>query len=726
MEKPKIVPVRARVLWVVKGLGPGGAERLLCAQARVHDSSEFDITCAFVLPWKDHLAEELEQAGVTTMCLSRRRRDMRWPREMLRLIRSGNWDIVHVHSPLPGSVARLAVRTIPRRRRPVVVTTEHNRWSTFHWATRFLNALTSGSDVATLAVSDEVLASLRGRVRHRARTLRHGIDIDDVARQITRRDAVRSDLGVGPDETLIGTVANFRPQKDYPNLLAAVRVLADRGVAVRVVAVGQGPDEEAVRAESEQLGLGSRMIFTGFRDDATAVMGACDVFVLASRWEGLPVAIMEAAALGLPIVATSVGGVAEEFTSRDDALLVPPQNPSALADALQEVSSDLLLRRSLSEAATKSSRRFDVRRSTREIEALYGTVLRDRRSASNTSVATTPTTQDATHRSTHGRPVSRTVGLDVRMATEEDGPGILDLCRANLGWDEDSRFHDLFRWKHETNPFGPSLMMVAVDSGRIVGFRAFMNWRFERGDRVLRAVRAVDTVTDADHQGRGIFSSLTRAALDLLQDDEIDFVFNTPNDLSRPGYLKMGWRDVGRLPVSVRFVGPLGLRRVPSLRVPASHWPVPVPIGLPASEVVEVIERAHCSAPVTSTSDRSLRTQVSGEFVKWRYAQEFLGYRAITVGAGVVLLQFRQRGKGLECLIIDSFAVSPRDRDRVAVEAARRAKADYVVRSGAARPSAAFLPVAGRGPRLTWRAVGSMAMPPLSNWDLTMGTVALF
>ncbi len=107
-----------RVLWVIKGLGPGGAERLLCAQARAHHHDRFHIECAYVLPWKDHLAEELEQAGVRTHCLSRRRTDVRWPLHLAKMVRSGEWDVIHVHSPLPGAVARLSARTMPKARRP--------------------------------------------------------------------------------------------------------------------------------------------------------------------------------------------------------------------------------------------------------------------------------------------------------------------------------------------------------------------------------------------------------------------------------------------------------------------------------------------------------------------------------------------------------------------------------------------------------------------------------
>ncbi|MFP5489011.1 MAG: glycosyltransferase, partial [Acidimicrobiia bacterium] len=87
-----------RVLWVTKGLGPGGAERLLVAAAGAHDRARFEIEAAYVLPYKDHLTGELEAAGVRTNCLSVRRVDRRWPLRLWRLVRSGGFDVVHVHA----------------------------------------------------------------------------------------------------------------------------------------------------------------------------------------------------------------------------------------------------------------------------------------------------------------------------------------------------------------------------------------------------------------------------------------------------------------------------------------------------------------------------------------------------------------------------------------------------------------------------------------------------
>ena len=362
---------KRRVLWVIKGLGPGGAERLLCAAAKAHDHRRLHIECAFVLPWKDHLAEELEEAGVRTHCLSKRRVDRLWPLRLAQLVRDGNWDVVHVHSPLPGSVARIAARVTPLRCRPVTMSTEHNRWSTHRLPTRILNHLTSRWDVASFAVSDEVHRSMAGPVQARSKTLRHGIDVVETAKAVAYRDEIRDELGIGHEEFVVGTVANYRPQKDYSNLLQAARLLADRDVPLKIVAVGQGPQENEIHQLQEDLRLKDRVILTGFRPDAVRVMGACDAFTLASQWEGLPVAIMEAVALGLPIVATSVGGVAEQLTNEVSALLVPPCDPAALGSGIERLFADEHLRSRLSAESIKRAPSFDSRVAVDRIEHTY-------------------------------------------------------------------------------------------------------------------------------------------------------------------------------------------------------------------------------------------------------------------------------------------------------------------------------------------------------------------
>jgi glycosyltransferase involved in cell wall biosynthesis/GNAT superfamily N-acetyltransferase len=692
---------------VIKGLGPGGAERLLCAAARAHDHERFHIECAFVLPWKDHLAEELERAGVKTHCMSRKRTDRRWPLRLAELVRDGDWDIVHVHSPLPGSVARLATRTMRSADRPSLVSTEHNRWATHRGPTRWLNRFTSRWDDVSFAVTDEVRESMTGPETKRVETLQHGIDVESTSKASADRDAVRAELGIGLDEIVIGTVANFRPQKDYPNLLQAARLLADRQVPVRFVAVGQGPQEAEIRKLHDDLGLGDRVILTGFRDDAVRAMGACDVFTLASQWEGLPVALMEALALGLPVVATNVGGVAEEMHDGVDALLVPPSDSTALADALERVGTDTNLRQQLAAGSFARAGDFDVRRAVDRIEAAYAELAPG--AAAERAVPVPPKPR---------HPLPK--GLDIREATLDDRPAIIELCRASLGWGDDQRFEQLFSWKHDQNAFGPTYMWVATDGDKVVGLRAFMRWEFVRGGEVLHAVRAVDTATHPDYQGKGLFTAMTMHGLDVIKDDGIDFVFNTPNDKSRPGYLKMGWQEVGKLPVAVRVAGPKAAVRVVRSRVASSHWPSEVGLGVP---VMDVVTELALNPP--SPGPTTLATNVSSDFYEWRYGANFLGYRAVANEGGHLICRVRERGDAKELVVLDSPGLDTQAADRTASRLLAANGLDHALRIGAPDARHGFVPAPG-GPVVTWRSVCAHAKPSLSNWRVGMGDVELF
>ncbi len=698
-----------RVLWIVKGLGPGGAEHLLAAAAEHLVTLGMHIECAYILPQKDHLAARLEAAGVTTSCLSIVERDPLWPKRLTGLIRSGDWDVVHVHSPLPGSVARAAVRSLPAAVRPMLISTEHNRWQTHRRRTRMANRLTSRWDERTFAVSDEVRDSMRGTARTKAETLLHGIDVAGVRQASTDRAAVRAEFGFSDADVVLVTVANFRKQKDYPNLLRAVRSLHDRGVAFKLVAVGQGPDEAEVRRLAAELGVDHLVTFTGFRPDAVRVMAAADVFVLASQWEGLPVVLIEALALGLPVVATAVGGIAEIMRPDVDALLVPPSNGELLAGALARVISDIDLRTRLATAGAARAAEFDVARSADVVAASY--VERTRPVVS----AEVPKPK---------APREKLPPLAIRPADDGDRGEVLALLRRSLGGDgDDPRFAELFAWKHDQNAFGQSPMWVATDEGRVAAFRALMRWEFERGGQTLRAVRAVDTATDPEYQGRGLFRSLTLHALEEMRADGVDFVFNTPNDQSRPGYLKMGWRQVGHLAASVHFSSPNGVLRAVRSKVAADRWSQDLDVGVPFSEWIAertVVERQREPGHM-----RELRTRWTDESLLWRFGSPLLKYRVVDEDGTAVVVRSRTRGAALELAVVYGFG-EPAAVDRLSSKVAKRAGADYAIRLGGPRASTAYAPLPQGGPILTWRSVNATGVPPLSNWKLSLGDIELF
>ncbi|HZR14255.1 MAG TPA: GNAT family N-acetyltransferase [Acidimicrobiia bacterium] len=324
-------------------------------------------------------------------------------------------------------------------------------------------------------------------------------------------------------------------------------------------------------------------------------------------------------------------------------------------------------------------------------------------------------------------------GLVIRPATAADRGAIVALLATSLGRDpRDARFDALFSWKHETNAFGPSPMWVACDGDALAGFRTLMRWRFERDASTVDAVRAVDTATHPDYQGRGIFTRLTLHALDALRDEGVGFVFNTPNDQSRPGYLKMRWRVVGRVPVAVRPRTPAGLLRMARSRTAADRWSAPCDVGEPASAVTaRTAELRELLA--SQPRSRGLRTARSPEFLAWRYGGDLLPYRCVVapggVREGVVFLRRRARGAARETVVADVLA---RGGDRrlahaLVRRAAREAGGEYAIRVAEPGPVAGgFVRLPRQGPILTWRDVCDRSMPPPGEWHVSLGDIELF
>jgi hypothetical protein len=319
--------------------------------------------------------------------------------------------------------------------------------------------------------------------------------------------------------------------------------------------------------------------------------------------------------------------------------------------------------------------------------------------------------------------------LVVRAASEGDRRDILDLLARTLDWSMDERDDDFFAWKHEHNVFGTSPAWIAREGDRLVGFRTFLRWEFELNGETIRAMRAVDTATDRRCQRRGVFRRLTLHALNELEEDRATFVFNTPNDQSRPGYLQMGWEIAGRIPLAVRPTGPRGLARMTGARVPADNWSAGAAGGDPAPHVLA--DDAAISELLTSQpGSRGLATKRSGDYLRWRYGFPPLDYRAVVmpggVTAGVGIFRVRRRGAAREaamCEVLVPEGETRRGRWLVR-EAARVAGADYLVRVAGARDGCVRLP--RQGPVLTTRPLAGKDAAGSNGWSLALGDLELF
>jgi glycosyltransferase involved in cell wall biosynthesis len=357
------------VLTLVKGLARGGAESLVLLGLRHRDHRDFEHEVAYVSAAHDDLVREVTAEGVRVRLLGGRHlADLRW---LVRLRRAmAAVDVVHAHSPVPAVAARLVGRTLPRDRRPHLVTTEHNVWASHHRLTRLAEDRTFGLDDAHLAVSEAVKRSLPATKGAQVEVVVQGVDLDAV-RAAGDREAARRALGASPDDLVVGTVANLRPQKGYVDLLHAAATVLRTEPRARFVAIGKGPQEAELHTLHRTVGLGERFTFLGYRADAAELTAGFDVVCMASHHEGLPVALMEALALGVPVVATTAGGIPEVVTDGVEGLLVPPARPDLLAAALLSALGDETARKEMGRHAAERGDGLSVTTAVRRHEALY-------------------------------------------------------------------------------------------------------------------------------------------------------------------------------------------------------------------------------------------------------------------------------------------------------------------------------------------------------------------
>ena len=262
--------------------------------------------------------------------------------------------------------------------------------------------------------------------------------------------------------------------------------------------------------------------------------------------------------------------------------------------------------------------------------------------------------------------------IHVRTYQKEDLSAVLDLLRAALG--ETAllkRTPELFQWKHLDNPFGRSVMLVAEVDETVVGLRAFMRWQLDFEGTVIQCGRAVDTATHPRYQRRGIFRRLTSEALDVARDVGIQLIFNTPNESSRPGYLKMGWSDVGPIRVLAR--------PHPTRLFGARREAIPTLEGLaPTADPITPNSRSMVDLATGGATDEKartgLRTPRSNEYLHWRFAgHPTARYGAVARSLGTAVVRANLRKGRPELVISDALGPDPTAAMRSAIQSSKAA-----------------------------------------------------
>jgi len=286
--------------------------------------------------------------------------------------RKAGIDLLHLHSAHALSIGLWAKLFYPRIRlvasRRVDFHIKGGIFGKLKYANSYIERI--------ICISGRIRQVLLGDgIPEKKLTLIHsGIDIHRY-RDTVLPEGFKSGLGIPDHHLVIGTVAAMAWHKDYPTLLKAARMVLDKADRVTFCAVGDGPDEPKIKALANSLGLGGRFVFTGFRADLGNFFKLFDIFVLSSRLEGLGTSILDAQAVGLPVVASNTGGIPEAVRHDENGLLFPAENPRALADALIEAIKNKELRRRLGERARQTVTAFDIHRTIDQHMQLYKEIL---------------------------------------------------------------------------------------------------------------------------------------------------------------------------------------------------------------------------------------------------------------------------------------------------------------------------------------------------------------
>ena len=379
MSSPPGPPGRRRVLTVVDSLRRGGAECLIVTTHAFLDRARYEPAVAALHPPYD-LAGELRGMGVKVMTL-----DVSPPRDIVRAVfavrravRAFRPDFLHTHLFSSNVAGRLAAGGRP------VLTTLHNpdysyeNNGSLRFRVRKLLDGRTGRRVnrAFVAVSDAVRDDYVAQIRFAPiHVIPNYLDVADFARRVAAVDRVRERrlLGLTEDDIVALHVGRFHRQKGQDILLEAFREARIEEPRLRLVLVGDGADLPRARAQAEKLNLEDRVLFTGDVADPVPLYAASDLFVFPSRWEAFGIALLEAMAAGLPVLASRVGGIPEVAGEMVEgtAELVKPEQVTPLALAMIGLARDPESRRSCGEAARARAWEFDVRPGVGRLAAVY-------------------------------------------------------------------------------------------------------------------------------------------------------------------------------------------------------------------------------------------------------------------------------------------------------------------------------------------------------------------
>ncbi len=370
-----------RILQLITGLGQGGAEQIVFDLASRLDRGRYEVSVCSMLDVSDSqgvYVGKLKDAGVGVMSLSLTRKwQLGRAMALEQLLRDLRPDVLHCHMFHANVLGRWLGR---RAGIPAIIATVHvveRRWRPWRF---WLERKTDRLGTITVCVSNAVLEFHSARVRiprERFVVIPNGIDTAFFERPSRGRGDVRAELGVRPGARIVGSVGRLDRQKGHRHLIRAFAEIAGGIRDAELVIVGDGPELASLRAISARSGCADRIHLVGRRSDVPDLLAAFDVFVMPSTYEGFGLALVEAMAAGVPVVASAVDSLPDVLGADEPGgpagWLVPPADPAALAEAIRDALVNPSPERT-ARAQVRARERFDVAAMVRGYAELYDSV----------------------------------------------------------------------------------------------------------------------------------------------------------------------------------------------------------------------------------------------------------------------------------------------------------------------------------------------------------------
>lgn len=368
---------RAHAL-VIVGNGEGGGTHIALQVMRGLDPTRYQVT--LITPYTPSIADICAKAGVryVPLPLMESRIGRGAIAQVNTLIEQSRFDVIHAHGTRAAwFITRCkAAQPIPLIYSDHVFAFEARRGlARLPW--RMIERyLCQRADFVTTPCEAEGAFAERTRSRSAApvQIRRYGIDVNDVLRQAGACDSDGILPGIPPDAPIIGTVGRLATQKGVRYLIEAAPAILRRYPDAHFVIVGDGPERGRLEARSVALGIERRVHFTGAMTRPWSALARCSVIALPSLWEGMPLTLLEALALGMPLVVTPVGIAEQELRPTLDGAIINRRDARGLALAVNRLLGDTALRERFRLEGPRIAARYDIRETQRAFAALYDSV----------------------------------------------------------------------------------------------------------------------------------------------------------------------------------------------------------------------------------------------------------------------------------------------------------------------------------------------------------------